>query len=341
MSNIIKTWWKWLRYAPTDPRFNAGGVVKIAVIGGGTGLANLLRGLKAYSSDISAIVTVADAGGSTGEIRQDFDMVAPGDIRKCISALAYDEDLIAKIFEHRFDAKKKTFGGHTLGNIWITGLTDYLGSFERAIEVTSEIFQTAGRVLPSTLANIDLVIEYADNTICRGESHLDKELKKIKRISLNKPKVKAYKKAEEAILSADLIVLGPGSLYGSLVPNLLIHGIREAIAKNKTALRVYVANCSTERTQTRNFTIDDHIREIKSYGGRKLFDYVLVNSKIIRTSSDEAKLGEINNITTLEPEIEGIKIILADVIDEVNPLFHNSNKLAKELIELYNENKRK
>jgi len=341
MKDLFKAWWKWLRYEPNDPRFFAGGTIKIAVVGGGTGLANLLRGLKVYSNHISAVVTVADAGGSTGEIRRDFDMLAPGDIRKCISALAYDEELVAKIFEHRFDKRKKTFGGHTLGNIWITALTDYLGSFEKAIEVTSQIFQTAGRVLPSTLSNIDLVIEYTDGTKLRGEHYLDEELKVIRRISLTKPKAPAYTKAVSALKEADLIVIGPGSLYGSLLPNLLIGGVREAISSNKNALKVYVANCSTERTQTRNYTIDDHIAKIRDHVKRRLFDYCLVNNVIIRKSSDETKLGEINNISTTKTEIGKVKIVPRDVIDAKNPLFHDPEKLAKELINLYNEVKKK
>lgn len=341
MNKYIKNWWKWLRYDPADPRFNAGGVIKIVVIGGGTGLANLLRGLKKYSDQITAVVTVADGGGSTGEIRKDFDIVAPGDIRKCISALAYDETLFSDIFEHRFSKDKKTFGGHTLGNIWITALSDHFHSFEKAIEVTSEIFQTAGKVLPSTLENIDLVIEYADGKILEGEAHLDKIVKKIKKISLSKKRVKAYQKAIKAINEADMVIIGPGSLYGSILPNLLIKGISKAVSGNKGALKIYIANCSTERSQTSGFSIADHIKAIRDHIGRKpLFDYCLVNNRIIKQSKNDQKLGEINNITTKEKSIFGIDIFAADVIDVKNPLFHDQDKLANALIELYNKIKK-
>jgi len=341
MNSYIKNWWKWLRYEPNDPLFKSGGIIRIAVIGGGTGLANLLRGLKQYSTHISAVVTVADEGGSTGQLREDFDMLAPGDIRKCIGALASDESLLSNLLEHRFSKQKKLFGGHTLGNIWITALTDYFGSFEKAVEATSEIFQTAGRVLPATLSNVDLVIKYEDGEILKGEHHLDEVLKRIAKVSLTKPRAAAYNKAVSAILSADLIIIGPGSLYGSIIPNLLIKGIRDAVSQNKSAVKVYVANCSTERTQTRNFTIEDHIKEVKKYGGKKIVEYCLVNSKILRSTKDETVLGEIHNITTDKKEAGGVKIVLADVINEENPLFHDSDKLAKSLVELYNEIRQK
>jgi uncharacterized cofD-like protein len=341
MKNIFQNWWKSLRYEPTDPRFQAGGDIKIAVIGGGTGLSNLLRGLKKYSKSISAIVTVADNGASTGEIRKEFDIIAPGDIRKCISALAYDEEFVSKTFEYRFRKEKRLFGGHTLGNIWITALSEQLGSFEKAIEKTSEIFQTAGKVLPSTLSNIDIIVNYADGSTAFGEEKLDLEVKKIKNIELNKIRVKAYEKAKTAIDSADLIIVGPGSLYGSILPNLLIKNITSAIVANKRAIKVYVANCSTERTQTAGYTIADHLHAIKSHVKKRLFDYCLVNNKILSTSKDDTRLGEVNNITSNDEKIDGTKIILADIINERNPLYHDSEKLAKRLIELYNSYRHK
>lgn len=331
-----KSWWKWLRYEPNDPRFSTGKVIKIAVIGGGTGLSNLLRGLKEYSNHISAIVTVADGGGSTGVLRKEFDMLAPGDIRRCIGALAHNEDLFSDLWEYRFEEDNKLFGGHTLGNIWITALTNHYGSFEKAIEVTSEIFQTAGRVLPSTLDNVNLRVEYEDGTVVDGEHHLDEVVKKIKKISLDKKGAKAYDAAVAEILTADLIVIGPGSLYGSIIPNLIIHGISEAITANKKAVKIYVANCSTERTQTRNYLIDDHIRAIREHAGKELFDYCLVNNKIISQSKDETKIGEVNNITTDKDVIDGVKIIKEDLISRENPLFHDSDRLAKSIIDLYN-----
>ncbi len=326
-----------MRYEPTDPRFNAGGVIKITVIGGGTGLANMLRGLKKYSDQITAVVAVTDDGSSSGVLRKEFDILPPGDIRKCISALAYDEDLISNLLEYRFSKDKKTFGGHTLGNIWITALSKYFNSFEKALEATTEIFKTAGRVLPATLGNAGLVIYYADGTTAEGESHLDEVVKKIDRISLNKQKVRAYDKAVKAIGEADLVLLGPGSLYGSIIPNLLISGIRDAIYKNKRAVKVYIANCSTERTQTAGYTIEDHIFKLINHSKKRVFDYCLVNDKILRSSVDETKTGEINNITTSSEEVLGARIVRDNVISEKNPLYHDSDKLAKAVIDLYNK----
>jgi len=336
---LIKKWWNWLRYEPSDPRFYTGGVIKIAALGGGTGLATLLSGLKKYSNYISAIVTVADNGTSTGVLRKEFDIVAPGDIRKCIAALAEDGELITNLLEYRFPKDKKVFGGHTLGNIWLTALSCYLGSFEKSVELTTEIFRTAGKVMPATLDNINLVIKYRDGSRKVGEKHLDNSTKEIDSISLNNKKAKAYKKAVGEISAADLILLGPGSLYGSLIPNLLIPGIRDAIKRNKKAVKIYIANCSTERTQTAGYSIEDHIRVIEEHTSAKLFDYCLVNNKIIKRSSCELELGEINNITTEKEVIKGVKIIREDVVSLDNPLFHDPNKLAISLIEIYNKNK--
>lgn len=340
IKRYAKSWWKWLKYEPGDPRFSAGGVVKIAVIGGGTGLSNLLHGLKKYSNHISAIVTVADDGDSSGFIRKEFDILPPGDIRKCIFVLADDEELISSLMEYRFDDDKKGLGGHTLGNIWITALTKYFGSFEKAIEATSKIFKTAGRVLPATCDDVHITVEYEDGKILKGEHYLDEVVgQKIKKISFGGQKVTASSEAVKAIADADLILVGPGSLYGSLLPNLIIKGISDAISSNKRATKVYIANCSTERTQTRNYLIDDHIKAIEEHTGKKLFDYCLVNNKILAQSKDESALGEVNNITTDKDVIDEVKIVKADLISRENPLFHDSERLAEAAVGLYNKSK--
>ncbi|MCL5410797.1 MAG: YvcK family protein [Patescibacteria group bacterium] len=337
VKSFLKKWWNDLKYEPGDPRQLAGGRIKIAAIGGGTGLSTLLRGLRDYSNDISAIVSVADNGSSSGELRKEFDILPPGDIRQCISALAYDEELVSDLLEYRFKKGNNSFSGHTLGNIWITGLTEYFGSFEKALEITTELFKTAGKVMPATLDDIDIQIEYEDGSTLKGETYLDEVLKKINKISLNKENPRAYSGAIKALGDADLIIIGPGSLYGSLLPNLLIPGIKKAILNNKKAVKVYVANCSTERTQTRDYSIDDHIKVINNHTLEKLFDYCLVNDKVIKSSKEQSKLGEVNNITTNKEEIDGIKIVKDDIINEKNPLYHDSAKLAESIINLYKE----
>lgn len=338
MKKLIKRWWKWLKYDPNDPRFSSGETTKISVLGGGTAMPTLLRGLRHYSDHISAIATVADSGGSAGRVREEFDMLSPGDVRRCISALSNDEKLITELFNYRFK-KNTSLGGHTLGNIWLAALSDYFGSFEKAIEATSEIFQTAGKVLPATLDKASLRIQYEDDTVKIGEHYLDEILTKVREISFQEKKVRGYEKAVNAISEADLIIVGPGSLYGSLICNLLIPEIREAIIKNKKAMKLFVMNCSTERTQTRNYSVDDHLKAVNDHVGVELFDYCLVNNKIISRSADETKLGEVNNITTDKKVINGVKVALADTVSRQNPLYHDSAKLAKSIIELYNKYK--
>lgn len=334
--NIFKTWWRNLIFDPGDPRLLAGSMIRIVVIGGGTGLSVLLRGLKKYSSEISAIVAVTDDGSSTGVIRKEFDILPPGDIRKCISALAYDEEVISDLLEHRFPGKNKSLSNHTLGNIWIAALTQHYGSFEKAIEVTSSIFRTAGNILPVTLDNIKIGAQYCDGKKVMGENKISKSGKKIESVFLNKTKVRAYRKAVKAINEADLILIGPGSLYTSVIPNLLISGIRNSIIKNRAAVKVYVVNCSTERGETEDYSVSDHIEAIKKHTKGKIFDYCLVNSRVVKKSKQSSKLGEVFNISTKEDNILGYKIFRADVINEKNPLYHDSAKLANEIIKLYN-----
>lgn len=301
---------------------------------------NLLRGLRSYSDHISAIATVTDSGGSAGRVREEFDMLSPGDVRRCISALSYDEKLITELFNYRFKGST-SLGGHTLGNIWLAALSDHFGSFNKAIEVTSEIFQTAGKVLPATLDKVSLRVQYEDGTVRIGEHYLDEILTKVKKISFKEKKVRGYEKAVSEIGEADLIIVGPGSLYGSLICNLLIREISQAIIVNKKAVKLFVMNCSTERTQTRNYSVDDHLKAVRDHVGAELFDYCLVNNKIVRQSKNEAKLGEVNNITTTKKVINGVKIILDNIIDDKNPLHHDPDKLANSIIELYNRVKQK
>jgi len=325
-----------LRYEPGDPRCYAGRTIKIVAIGGGTGLSTLLRGLKKYSDKITAIVAVTDDGASSGVIRKEFDTLPPGDIRKCISALAYDEEMMAKLFEYRFSPSKKNFGGHTLGNIWITALTEYFGSFEKAVEATTEIFKTAGRVLPGTLENVNLGCKYTDGEEVFGESTFGDNNKRISKVFMDKKKVDAYPEAIKAIAAADLIIIGPGSLYTSVIPNLLIDDMRVAIKNNKRALKVFAANCSTEKGETENYTIEDHIRALQVHSSKKIVQFAIVNSNILKQSDCASKLGEINNITTHQPEFGGIKIVRRDVISKDRPLYHDSEKLAEAIINLYN-----
>ena len=328
-----------MRWDPSDPRLQAGGVIKIAAIGGGTGLSTLIRGLKKYSNQISAIVAVTDDGSSSGKIRKEYDILPPGDLRQCISALAIDEKLLTKIFEYRFSKDKKIFGGHPLGNIWLTALANQLGSLDKAIEATSGIFKLAGQVLPATLENIKLKAKFSDGTTVSGESKITAAGKNIDQLYLDKKDVKAHKNAIAAINSADLILIGPGSLFTSVIPNLLIYGIAKSILNNKKAVKIYIANCSTERGETENYGVAEHIETLQKYSSKKIVQHCLVNSHVVRQSAEDSKLGEINNITTAASEIHNVKISRGDVVSAKNPLYHDSDKLAKTVIEIYNSNR--
>ncbi len=337
LRKYFKNWWQWLKYDPADPRHFAGKTVKIVAIGGGSGLSVLLHGLKRYSDDISAIVAVTDDGRSSGVLRREFDMLPPGDIRKCISALAYDEEMVSALMEYRIKKKDNSLSGHTLGNIWLAALSEYFGSFEKAVEATTSIFKTAGKVLPATLDKVGLCAIYTDKSEGKGESNIAKPNKIIDRVTLDRSNIRSYKKSVDAIKSADLIIIGPGSLYTSVIPNLLISGIRRAISNNKAATKIYIVNCSTERGETENYSVADHIRAIEAHAGRKIFDYCIVNNKIIKKSKQTSNLGEVNNITTGEKSIMGYTITSRDIVSESNPLYHDSDKLAKNVMELYNK----
>jgi len=341
MKQILKKWWNGLVYEPSDPRYLTGGSIKIAVIGGGTGLSTLLRGLKVYSNDITAIVAVTDDGSSSGMLKKEYDILPPGDIRQCISALALDEEMISSLMEYRFKKGNNSLSGHALGNIWITALSQQLGSFTKAVEATTEIFKTAGKVLPATLSKTEICAVYDDGKTVVGESKIPRPGQRIEKVYLKNGSTGAYSKAAIAIQEADLIIFGPGSLYTSVIPNLLIRGIIAAIRKNTKSLNLYVCNCSTERGETENYSVKDHIEAIFNHVGGKAFDYCLVNNRVIKKSSNSCALGNIHNITTSDKEILGVEIVTADVISLKKPLYHDPDKLAKEVISLYNKTKSK
>jgi len=335
LKKIIKKWWLSIAYDPVDPRYGLG-EIKIVAIGGGTGISNLLRGLKQYSRDITAIVAVSDTGKSSGIIRKVFKTLPPGDIRKCLAALSDEYRLLSEVFEYRFPKKSDFLAGHPFGNIWLAALIQKYGSFERALEVTHHLLDTIGNVYPSTLDNVQLVAKFEDGKQITGEDKIPLVGKKIKRVFFNKKTVNAYKKAVLAIKDADLIIIGPGSLYTSVVPNLLVPSISQAIRKNSRCIKIFIANCSTERGETEEMTIPDHIKAIEDHAGIKLFSYILVNSKVLRRSKMVSKLGEVNNITYNEKNFRQYKIISSDLIDRKLPLYHDRDKLAKEIILLYN-----
>ena len=335
IKKFLKKWWLSLKYEPTDPRYGRG-EIKIVAIGGGSGISNLLRGLKKYSRDLTAVVAVSDTGKSSGVIRKVFKTLPPGDIRKCLAALSDEYKLLSEVFEYRFPKGSGFLTGHTLGNIWIAALTERFGSFEKAVDVSHHLLDTVGDVFPSTLEQVQIGATFEGGKRIFGEDKIPLVGRTIRKVYFNKSKVAVYKKAARAIDQADLIVIGPGSLYTSIIANLLVLGIVRAIKNNRAAVKIFVANCSTERGETENMTVPDHIEAIEKQAKTKLFDYILVNNKIVKRSKKSGLLGEINNITFKEDHYKDYQVVRKDLVDHKFPLYHDREKLAKEIILLYN-----
>ena len=275
-------------------RTRDGEPLRIVAIGGGTGLSRLLHGLKQYmhcgSPDgapprdlaITAIVTVTDDGGSSGRLRRDFDILPPGDIRNCLVAMSEDEALLARLFQYRFSAGKG-LKGHTLGNLLLTALTELNGGdFARAVQHASDVLAICGRIYPSTAANVVLEAILADGTQVEGETRISKSKARIRRIRIKPARPRPVEEALRAIAEADVITMGPGSLFTSVIPNLLVRGIPEAIALSQ-GVKLYFVNLMWQPGETIQFSASDHVRAIHDHARRKLIDVVAVNTKPIST----------------------------------------------------------
>ncbi len=249
---------------------------RIVTVGGGTGLSVLLSGLKAYSSNISAVVTVADDGGSSGKLRQQFDVLPPGDIRNCLVALADAPTLMQDLFQFRFDGNSE-FSGHSFGNLFITVMTQLTGDFEKAIKETSKVLALRGQVIPSTLDKVNLMAYYKDGSSLVGEEKIPKARKAIGKVALIPAHSAATPDALKALREAQMIVLGPGSLYTSIIPNLLVSDIAQVIAQSQ-AIKVYVCNVMTQPGETDGYSVSDHISAIVSHSSARILDYCIVNA---------------------------------------------------------------
>lgn len=304
---------------------------KIVAIGGGTGLSTLLRGLKEYTGNLTAIVTVADDGGSSGRLRQELGILPPGDFRQCIVALADAEPLMTRLFQYRFPEGQE-LEGHSFGNLFIAAMTAITGNFERAIRESSRVLAVRGQILPSTLDNLTLCAEFEDDETVAGESSIPKEKKRIRRIFLRPNRPVAYPEAIRAILEADLIVIGPGSLFTSVLPNLMVEDIARSI-RGSRAVKVYVCNVATEHGETDGYYVTDHIRAFEGHVGAGLFQYVLVNSNL-QVSMNESVSTRL--VTTTEELADGgYTLVLADVIDSDEPRRHHPKKLAKGILRIF------
>ncbi len=312
---------------------------KIVAIGGGTGLSTLLRGLKLYSANLTAIVTVADDGGSSGRLRRDFGVLPPGDIRNCIAALADEEKLLTELFQYRFEAGDGLMG-HSFGNLFLTAMSEITGDLERAVVASSKVLAIRGRVLPATLTDVALWAELSDGRIVKGESNIgscDGQIVDIGCTPANPPALPA---AIAAIEEADYIIMGPGSLYTSVISNLLVPEIAAAIAARNVP-RIYVCNIMTQPGETTGYTVADHIDSIDRACGQRLFDAVLVQKNppsagCIQNYAEENSypvLLDRDDVKQLGRSIFSVNVMEEDTTTRY--LRHNSRRLAKALIHFY------
>ena len=307
----------------------------MTVIGGGTGLSVLLRGIKNLTNNITAIVTAADDGGSSGRLREDFDIIPMGDLRSCLVAMAKAEPLMEKVFQYRFGGNGE-LAGHSMGNLLITALTHITGDVELALKEISKILVVRGQVLPSTKEKITLWAKMRDGTLVKGESKIPEANKPIERVFITPENAGAVQSAVQAIREAKICVLGPGSLYTSVMPNLLVKGIADAL-KETSVPKIYICNVMTQPGETDNYAASDHLRAIFDHMGKGTIDYTLVNNKEVAPELKEtyAKEGA-RPVLADRKAIEslGVKVIEADLISETNLVRHDPQKLSQAIISL-------
>lgn len=311
--------------------------LKVVVIGGGTGLSTILRGLKRYPIDITAIVTVADDGGSSGSLRTDFDVPPPGDIRNVLVALSEVEPLVQELFQYRFTGETD-LAGHPTGNLLIAAMTNITGDFSSAIQKLSEVLKVRGKVLPVCNTPLCLCAEYDDGTIIQGESLIPTIDKKIKRVYYSKEGAKALSEAVEAIMEADLVLLGPGSLYTSIIPNLLLSEISEALSKT-SAECVYCCNIMTQPGETTGYSASEHIKAIHQHAGYSFIDKIIVNDDEINSKVYERYREQHSDIVEIDEKKlsqMNIKIIKSRLVsyNNVGEVRHNAKKVAATIFSL-------
>ena len=308
----------------------------ITVVGGGTGLSVLLRGMKEVTRNVTAVVTVADDGGSSGRLREEFNVIPPGDLRNCLVALADTEPMMEKLFQYRFTGNSD-LAGHSFGNLFITAMTEVTGDIEQALKESSRVLAVKGRVFPATTAKVRLSATMDDGSVVDGESQIPLVHKRIKRVHIFPRQVEAVPSTLKAIREAEVIVLGPGSLYTSVIPNLLVEDIAREI-RESNAIKIYICNVMTQPGETDDYTASMHVRALIEHGGNGIVDYVLVNNKPISQEMQEhyAREGQYpvlvdeNAIADL-----GVKCFKADIIDDSKMIHHDSLKLAHQVMEIY------
>ncbi|UZP03215.1 YvcK family protein [Clostridium botulinum] len=317
---------------------------KIVVIGGGTGLSTMLRGLKYYTSNITAIVTVADDGGGSGDLREDLGMLPPGDIRNCILALADTEPIMENLLQYRF--KEGKLKNQSFGNLFLAAMDGISDNFEEAVQKMSSVLAVTGKVVPVTLDNMELEATLKNGKVIKGESQIPEEAikqnSKIKSFRIIPEDAKPLKEAIEAIREADAIVMGPGSLYTSIIPNLLVKDIAKEVRKSD-ALKFYISNIMTQPGETTKFKVSDHLKVLQKYGGKDIVNYVIANVGEVENELKEKYKLEDAELVKLDSEAVnnlGIKII-GDNLVKVSKGFikHDADKLAQVLVDTIMEKK--
>ena len=330
--------------------------MRIVALGGGTGLSTLLRGLKGYApaphvaagaltaggpiADLAAIVTVTDDGGSSGRLRREYRILPPGDLRNCMVALSRDEALMSRLFQYRFQ-RGGSLKGHSFGNLFLAALVKVTGDFPEAVRLCSEVLAIRGRIFPATSQLVTLTAELANGRVVRGETRISRSQEPIRRVRLAPRRVRPLAGALEAIRRADLILLGPGSLYTSIIPNLLVAGVADAIRKSR-ATCVYISNIMTQPGETGGYSVGDHVRAIHEHAGGRIFDWAIVNSqKISPRLLNRYKAQGAEPVRVDLPELQklGVRCVFDDLVEEGNVVRHDAARLARLLLEEFVEGK--
>lgn len=310
-------------------RWSRGRGPRIVTIGGGTGLSVLLRGLREHTDNLTAIITVADDGGSSGRLRRDLGIPPPGDFRNCLVAMSGDESLLGELFQYRFEEGDGLIG-HSFGNLFIAAMSNVTHSFEQALVESSHVLAVHGQVVPSTLANLSLKVRFADGTRVEGESNISHHGGKIAEISIDPVDAPGHPLAIEAIEDADLVVIGPGSLYTSILPNLLVPEISAAI-KRTSAPIVYACNVATEVGETQGYAIAEHIETLRHFTFREIADYVIANNAKLNLRPGYPGEAVLDDGRSVAPA----RLELSDISDSERPIRHSSEKLAAAVMNVY------
>jgi uncharacterized cofD-like protein len=325
------------------------GSVRVVALGGGTGLSTVLRGLKEHVAeqgkhgrgrpiaDLAAIVTVTDDGGSSGRLRREYQILPPGDIRNCMVALSQDELLLTKLFQYRFPAGRG-LAGHSFGNLFLTALTNSTGGdFAKAVQTSAQVLAIRGRIFPSTAQNVTLAAELEDGTLVKGETNISRSRKRIARVRLVPRRVQPVPEVLQALREADLILVGPGSLYTSILPNLLVEQVTEVIA-NSSATRVYIANLMTQPGETQHYSVADHIRAVYEHTRHRIFDFAVINRKPV--SPRLLRRYKAQGAEPVDPSLDeleklGVRYVTGRFLQEHNVVRHDELRLARLLLDKF------